>query len=292
MIETRELTKTYGRVDAVRDVTFTAAPGRVTGFLGLNGSGKTTTLRMLLGLSRPSSGAALIGGRRYRDLRRPLREVGAVLEQGLCHPGQSGRAHLRTQAMLSGAGRHRVEQLLEYVGLADAADQRTGDYSLGMRQRLAVATALLGEPPVLVLDEPANGLDPSGMAWLRGLLHAHADAGGTVLISSHLLAELEQLIDDVVIIADGRIRLAAPLAAVAGDQTTRLRVRGGDPQLLWDAYERAGAAVDTDGRVLFVSGLTAEDAGEIALHVRVPVYELTAETPSLEKLFLDLAGAA
>ena len=292
MIETRELTKTYGRVDAVRDVTFTAAPGRVTGFLGLNGSGKTTTLRMLLGLSRPSSGAALIGGRRYRDLRRPLREVGAVLEQGLCHPGQSGRAHLRTQAMLSGAGRHRVEQLLEYVGLADAADQRTGDYSLGMRQRLAVATALLGEPPVLVLDEPANGLDPSGMAWLRGLLHAHADAGGTVLISSHLLAELEQLIDDVVIIAHGRIRLAAPLAAVAGDQATRLRVRGGDPQLLWDAYERAGAAVDTDGRVLFVSGLTAEDAGEIALHVRVPVYELTAETPSLEKLFLDLAGAA
>ncbi|MGK5684317.1 ABC transporter ATP-binding protein [Actinoplanes sp. URMC 104] len=293
MIETRGLTKRYGGVDAVRDVTFTAAPGRVTGFLGLNGSGKTTTLRMLLGLARPTAGEALVNGERYRDLKHPLRQVGAVLEQGLAHPGQSGRGHLRTQALLCGAPKDRVESLLAYVGLdEEAARQRTGNYSLGMRQRLAVATALLGDPPVLVLDEPANGLDPSGMAWLRGLLRAHAGAGGTVLISSHLLAELELLIDDVVIIAGGRVRLAAPLDTVAGPRNTRLRVRGRDPQRLWQAFEQAGAEVSTDGHALYVTGLSAEDAGEIALYVQVPLSELTAETPSLEQLFLDLAEAA
>ena len=290
MIETRQLTKTYGRVAAVTDLTFAAAPGRVTGFLGLNGSGKTTTLRLLLGLIGPTSGEALINGRRYRDLDQPLRQVGAVLEQGLSHPGQSGRDHLITQALRCGAGRSRVDQLLEYVDLSAAAGIRTGDYSLGMRQRLAVATALLGEPSVLVLDEPANGLDPSGMAWLRGLLREHAAAGGTVLISSHLLAELEQLIDDVVIIADGRVRLAAPLIEVAGGGMPRLRVRGRDPHKLWQAFERVGASVETDGKVLFVSGLSPEDAGDIALHMRVPVYELVAETPNLEEVFLSLAG--
>ncbi|MBM2615547.1 ATP-binding cassette domain-containing protein [Actinoplanes sp. LDG1-06] len=287
MIETKGLTKRFGRVDAVRDVTFTAAPGRVTGFLGLNGSGKTTTLRMLLGLTRPTAGQALVDGQRYQDLKQPLRQVGSVLEQGLMHPGQTGRGHLHTQALLCGAGKQRTEQLLSYVGLADAATQRTGDYSLGMRQRLAVATALLGEPRILVLDEPANGLDPSGMAWLRGLLRDHAEAGGTVLISSHLLAELELLIDEVVIIADGQVRFSGPL-----EIETRLRIRGREPNVLWQAFERAGAQVTTDGHALLVTGLDPEDAGEIAFGVQVPVYELTAETPSLEKLFLDLAGAA
>ncbi|MDY7089680.1 MAG: ATP-binding cassette domain-containing protein [Actinomycetota bacterium] len=286
MIETQALTKRFGKVDAVRDVTFTAAPGRVTGFLGMNGSGKTTTLRMLLGLTRPTSGSALVNGQPYSALKDPLRQVGAVLEQGLMHPGQTGRGHLRTQSLLCGAGRERTENLLEYVGLADAAGLRTGDYSLGMRQRLAVATALLGEPSVLVLDEPANGLDPSGMAWLRGLLRDHAEAGGTVLISSHLLAELELLVDDVVIIADGQVRLAAPLSF-----ETRLRVRGREPHRLWQAYEQAGAVVTTDGNVLYVTGISAEDAGEIAYAAQVPLYELATETPSLEKLFLELAVA-
>ncbi|XVV14882.1 ATP-binding cassette domain-containing protein [Actinoplanes sp. CA-131856] len=292
MIEIRELTKTYGGIDAVKDVTFTASPGRVTGFLGMNGSGKTTTLRVLLGLSRATSGQALVNGRRYRDLDQPLRQVGAVLEQGLSHPGQTGRGHLRTQAFLCGAGADRVDELLEYVGLADAGSKRTGDYSLGMRQRLAVATAMLGEPPVLVLDEPANGLDPSGMAWLRGLLRGHAAAGGTVLISSHLLGELEQLVDDVVIIADGRIRLADPLEALTGRQAVRLRVRGRDPHALWAAFEQAGAAVTTDGQVLHVTGLTPEDAGDIAFAVQQPIYELTVDTPTLEQLFFQLAGSA
>ncbi|MFI5930764.1 ATP-binding cassette domain-containing protein [Actinoplanes sp. NPDC051494] len=291
MIETVELTKTYRRVPAVDAVSFTAAPGRVTGFLGLNGSGKTTTLRMLLGLTRPTSGTALINKQRYRDLKHPLREVGAVMEQGISHPGQTGRAHLHTQALLAGVKAERVELLLEQVGLAGEAGLRTGDYSLGMRQRLAVATALLGEPSVLVFDEPANGLDPEGMAWLRELLKAHAQGGGTVLISSHLLAELAQLIDDVVIIAGGTIQFAAPLADLYGSTTRKLRVRGRDPQKLWRAFEQAGAEVETDGYALEVTGLSAEDAGDLAFEAQVPVYELSSDAPNLEQIFLDRVSA-
>jgi ABC-2 type transport system ATP-binding protein len=291
MIEIQKLTKTYGGVRAVDGASFTAEAGRVTGFLGLNGSGKTTTLWMLLGLSRPTSGQALINGRRYRDLDRPLRQVGAVLEQGLSHPGQTGRGHLITQAILSGASRARVDQLLEYVGLDEAGRQRTAEYSLGMRQRLSVATALLGDPEVLVLDEPANGLDPEGVAWLRRMLREHAARGGTVLISSHLLAELAQLIDDAVIIARGRIMRTGPLSSLAGS-ASHLRIRGRDPARLWQAYESAGAGVQADGDVLEVTGLTAEDAGELAFEAGVPVYELSSAAPSLEEVFLDLASAA
>jgi ABC-2 type transport system ATP-binding protein len=291
VIEALNLTKRYGRTVAVDDVSFAAAPGRVTGFLGLNGSGKTTTLRVLLGLSRATSGDALINGRRFRDLRDPVRQVGAVLEQGVSHPGQTGRAHLVTQAILAGAGRARVDHLLEYVGLGRAADERSGGYSLGMRQRLAVATALLGDPSVLVLDEPANGLDPEGIAWLRELLREHARNGGTVLISSHLLAELAKVIDDVVIIAKGRIKRATPLAELYGSANHRLRVRGRDPGRLWQAFERAGGQVRTDGQVLEVVGLPPEQAGEIAFSAQVPIYELTVDTPNLEQIFFDLAAA-
>ncbi|MEV6633077.1 ATP-binding cassette domain-containing protein [Actinoplanes sp. NPDC051470] len=291
MIETIELTKTYGKVRAVDGLSFSARPGRVTGFLGLNGSGKSTTLRMLLGLTRPTAGEALIDGKPFTELPQPLRRVGAVLEQGLSHPGQSGRAHLVSQAILAGAGKDRVDRLLELVGLADDAHRRTGDYSLGMRQRLAVATALLGEPDVLVFDEPANGLDPSGMAWLRDLLRDHADAGGTVLISSHLLAELAQLIDDVVIIADGRLREAMPLTELYGLATQRLRVQGADPSRLGQVFEGAGASVTAVEETLEVVGLEAREAGEIAFAEGIPLYELTVETPHLEQIFLDLAGA-
>jgi ABC-2 type transport system ATP-binding protein len=291
MIETIELTKAYRKVRAVDDLSFTARPGRVTGFLGLNGSGKTTTLRMLLGLTRPTSGVALIDGKPFADLAQPWRQVGAVLEQGISHPGQSGRAHLTAHAMLAGVGRARVGALLDQVGLTDAAGYRTGDYSLGMRQRLAVATALLGEPPVLILDEPANGLDPEGIAWLRRLLRDHADAGGTVLISSHLLAELAQLIDDVVIIANGQVRRVAALADLDGTATPRLRVRGRDPQRLGRAFESAGGTVTADGPDLAVAGLSAEEAGEIALAEGIALSELTTDTPNLEQTFLDLAAA-
>lgn len=292
MIQTIALTKQYGRVRAVDGVSFTAAPGRVTGFLGLNGSGKTTTLRMLLGLSRPTSGDALINNKRFRDLAHPLRQVGAVLEQGISHPGQTGRAHLVAQAIAAGTPRSRADTLLEYVGLAHAADQRSGTYSLGMRQRLAVAAALLGDPQVLVLDEPANGLDPEGIAWLRQLLREHASRGGTVLISSHLLAELAQLIDDVVIIARGQVRAATPLADLYGTASgQKLRVRGRDPQRLWQAFEHAGGKVTTDGHALEVVGLSPEEAGEIAFSAQVPVYEMSVDAPNLEQIFLDLAAA-
>jgi len=288
MIETIELTKVYGKVRAVDGLSLAAHPGRVTGLLGLNGSGKTTTLRMLLGLIRPTSGEALLDGRPYGRLARPVRQVGAVMEQGLSHPGQSGRAHLIAQGMLAGAGRARVDELLERVGLAGDGHRRTGDYSLGMRQRLAVATALLGEPPILILDEPANGLDPEGIAWLRGLLRDHAAAGGTVLISSHLLAELAQLIDDVVIVSDGRVRLAAPLAELYAPAQSLL-VRGRDPERLANAFEAAGARVAADDRFLRVDGLSPDEAGEAAFAAGVPVYELIADAPSLEQIFLDLA---
>ncbi|GLY06510.1 ATP-binding cassette domain-containing protein [Actinoplanes sp. NBRC 101535] len=202
----------------------------------------------------------------------------------------TGRAHLITQSLLGGTPRNRVDELLEFVGLGDAGRQLTGEYSLGMRQRLAVATALLGEPNVLVLDEPANGLDPAGMAWLRGLLREHAAAGGTVLISSHLLGELELMVDDVVIIADGRLRTASPLADLfAGNH---LRVRGGDDEMLAKAFTEHGATVTTDGRTLLVTGLTPEQAGDIALQAQVPVYELVAQTQHLEDIFLNLAEAS
>jgi len=291
MIELIEVTKAYGRVRAVDGVTFSAVPGRVTGFLGLNGSGKTTTLRMLLGLTRPTSGTALINNAPFRELSHPARQVGAVLEQGISHPGQSGRAHLTTQALLLGAGRARVDLLLEQVGLGAAAEQRSGDYSLGMRQRLAVATALLGDPSVLILDEPANGLDPEGMAWLRELLREHARNGGTVLISSHLLAELAQLIDDVVIISRGTIRYAAALEELYGSASSRLRIRGRDPQRLWQAFEEAGAEVTGDGYALEVVGLSPERAGEIAFDAQVPLYELATDAPNLEQIFLDRVSA-
>ena len=210
----RELSKQFGRVAAVDRLSFDVRAGRVTGFLGPNGAGKTTTLRILLGLVRPTSGAALIGGRRYDQLVHPRREVGAVLEATGFHPGRRGRAHLRILAGVAGVTERRVDEVLDQVDLADAADRRVGGYSLGMRQRLGLAAALLGDPGLLVLDEPANGLDPSGMAWLRGLLRDLAAQGRTVLVSSHVLAEVAQTVDDVVIVNQGQSRYAGPIAEV------------------------------------------------------------------------------
>jgi len=290
MIEVIGLTKRYGAVAAVDALSFTAAPGRVTGFLGANGSGKTTTMRMLLGLVTPTAGHALIGGQPYRKMRDPLRRVGAVLEQGVAHPGQSGRAHLRTQAIFAGVDRDRVDQVLADVGLAHAADRRVGGYSLGMRQRLSVATALLGAPDVLILDEPANGLDPEGIAWLRTLLRMHAEAGGTVLISSHIISELAQLVDDVVVIADGRLVRQAPLAGIAGDGPPAIKIRVDDPDRLRYALASAGALVGPYGAHLNVVGLTVEQVGAVAHQAGVVVYELTPQTVDLEAAYLEMVG--
>jgi ABC-2 type transport system ATP-binding protein len=290
MIEVIGLTKRYGAVCAVDGLSFTAVPGRVTGFLGANGSGKTTTLRMLLGLVAPTAGRALIGGQPYREISNPVRRVGAVLEQGVAHPGQTGRAHLRTQGIFAGADRNRVDQVLAHVGLAHAGDRRVGGYSLGMRQRLAVATALLGAPDILVLDEPANGLDPEGIAWLRTLLRMHADAGGTVLISSHILSELAQLVDDVVVIADGRLIRQAPLAGIAGDGPPTITVRGSDQDRLRHALGTAGGLIAPHGDQLNVVGLTVEQVGAAAFQAGVVIYELSTQAVDLEAAFLEMVG--
>ncbi|GAA2151710.1 MULTISPECIES: ABC transporter ATP-binding protein [Glycomyces] len=216
-LEIRGLTKRFGKVEAVTDLTFDVEPGRVTGFLGPNGSGKTTTLRMLLGLVAPDGGTARIGGRRYRDLPEPARTVGAALEASNFHPARTGRDHLRVYADMLGVPTARVEEALALTGITDAAHRRAGGYSTGMRQRLNLATALLGDPPVLVLDEPTNGLDPEGIAWLRGLLRRLAGEGRMVLVASHVLSEAERLVDDVVVMRRGRLLATGPLAALTAD---------------------------------------------------------------------------
>ena len=210
-IAVQGLSKTFGRVPAVEDLTFTVPAGRVTGFLGPNGAGKTTTLRMVLGLIRPSAGEALIGGRRYDQLARPRQAVGAVLEASGFHPGRRGRDHLRVVAKDAGIPVRRVDEVLDLVGLTEAAGRRVRGFSLGMRQRLGLATALLGDPRVLVLDEPGNGLDPAGLAWLRGQLRELASEGRTVVVSSHVLAEVAQTVDHVVVVHRGRLRYDGPL---------------------------------------------------------------------------------
>src|SRR3954471_3119369 len=232
------LSKSFGSVRAVDDLSFEVTPGRVTGFLGPNGAGKTTTLRMLLGLVRPTSGAATIGGRAYRQIPRPLRTVGAALEAASFHPGRTARDHLRLYVPQAGVPEERAGQVLELVGLSAAADRRVGGFSLGMRQRLALATTLLGDPRVLLLDEPANGLDPEGIRWLRGFLRMLAAEGRTVLVSSHVLSEVEQTVDDVVIIARGRLAHASSLGDLAGMARPRVRVVAPDAAALGALVER------------------------------------------------------
>ncbi|MDA2806307.1 ABC transporter ATP-binding protein [Nocardiopsis suaedae] len=227
-VAVRGLTKTYGGRRVVDGVSFTVGRGRITGFLGPNGAGKSTTLRMVFGLVRPDSGGAEVLGRPYRELRSPARRVGAALEEGAFVPGRTGRNHLRCAAGPAGCGPGRVDEVLEQVGLADAARRRVGGYSTGMRQRLALATALLGDPELLVLDEPANGLDPAGMLWLRRFLRGFAEAGGAVLLSSHLLGEMEQTVDDVVLLDRGRLVHEGPLEGLLHERQCVLSARAGD----------------------------------------------------------------
>jgi ABC-2 type transport system ATP-binding protein len=291
-IDVDGLTKRFGAVTALDDLTFSVRPGVVTGFLGPNGAGKTTTLRCLLGLVAPTSGSATIDGRRYRDLDHPLATVGAALEAADFHPGRTARAHLQVIALASGVARDRVDQLLGLVGLMEFADRRVGGYSLGMRQRLGLAQALLGDPSVLILDEPANGLDPAGIAWLRQLLRSLAAEGRTVLVSSHVLSEVEQTVDDIVVIARGRLVRQGTLASLEAGPAAVL-VRTPTPELIADAL--APYAVTTVGDRLRVEGCTTDEVGHRA-HLRgVELHELAAEASDLEKVFLDLTrdgGAA
>ena len=293
LVEIRGLTKRFGSVEAVRDLSFDVEPGRVTGFLGPNGAGKSTTLRALLGLIRPTAGTATFGGRRYEDLDRPSAHVGAVLEDASFHPSRSGRDHLRVLAAAGGHPARRADEVLEQIGLSDAAGRRVKGYSMGMRQRLAIAAALLGDPEVLILDEPTNGLDPPGIHAMRGMLREQAAAGHAVLISSHLLAEVAQSVDDVVVIAKGSLRAHGPLADVLGGGEAVTRVRAGEVARLGDALTRHGARVDAAGDgSLLVRGTAPERVGQVALEERIALSELTAQTRNLEDAFLQLTGEA
>jgi ABC-2 type transport system ATP-binding protein len=289
------LSKQYRLVRAVDDLSFAVEPGRVTGFLGPNGAGKTTTLRMLLGLVRPTAGTATIGGRRYVDLPEPVREVGAVLEASGAHRGRSGRNHLRVACTAAGLPATRCDEVLDLVGLTPAADRPFKGYSLGMRQRLGIATALLGDPRVLVLDEPANGLDPEGIRWMRDLLRSLAAQGRTVLVSSHLLSEMELMADDVVIIAAGRLVRQGPVAEVLAGVTgaPRVRVRTPRPDDLVAALGGRGEVTREADGLLHVRGVDAAEVGEAALAAGVVLHELTTERHDLEDVFLTLtAGKA
>ena len=291
-IEAVGLTKRYKSVTAVDDLSFRVRDGAVTGFLGPNGAGKTTTLRMVLGLARPSEGTATIQGRRYVELDEPARTVGANLEVAGAHPGRSGRNHLRALAAMAGLPASRVDEVLRLVELESAADRRAGKYSLGMRQRLGLAATLLGDPQVLVLDEPANGLDPQGIRWLRDFLRAMAAEGRTVLVSSHVLAEVAQTVDDVVVIHRGRLVQQGPVESLTAAGAGVL-VRTPRSVALRAALEREGLAVtEAPDGALVVEGADAAQVGEIAFAAGVPLHELAARSTSLEEAFLALTTDA
>jgi ABC-2 type transport system ATP-binding protein len=291
-VEIRDLSKRFGHFAAVEELSFDIEAGRVTGFLGPNGAGKSTTLRALLGLVRPSSGSATFDGRRYEDLEQPAARVGAVLEDASFHPGRSARNHLRVLAATGGHPAGRVDAVLSAVELDDAADRRVKGFSMGMRQRLAIAAALLGDPEVLILDEPTNGLDPPGITWLRGLLREQAAEGRAVLVSSHVLAEVAQSVDDVVVIAHGQLRAQGTLDQVlGGDDGPATEVRAQEPARLTAALERRGHRVEHQGDVLHVLGASPAEVGEIAGDERVAVLGLAPRVRSLEEAFLTLTGA-
>jgi ABC-2 type transport system ATP-binding protein len=288
-LEIQNVTKRYGDEAVVDDLTFTVAPGCVTGFLGPNGAGKSTTMKVLLDLASADHGHATIGGRRYRDLDEPIRTVGVVLEPNAFHPGRSGHNHLRILADAAGVEPTRIEEVLDMAGIGYAADRHVGTYSLGMRQRLGIAAALLGDPPVLVLDEPGNGLDPQGIRWLRDLLRARAAAGATVFVSSHLLAEVEHLADEVVVINRGRLVAAGTLSTL---RQAGVSVHTPEPRSLTRVLIDLGASVHAapDGR-LVVRGLPIAEIGDRACAAGIALHELAPEAGSLEELFLDWTEA-
>lgn len=299
MLTVRDLTKRYGDRTVVEDLTFTVGPGRVTGFLGPNGAGKSTTMRMLLGLARPTSGEALVNGRRYERLARPVREVGALLSPDAVHPGRSARAHLRAKALSGGIPGSRVDEVLEEAGLAGVARERVGGYSLGMRQRLGVADALLGDPGVLLFDEPVNGLDLDGVRWMRDLMRRLAEEGRTVFVSSHLMSEMETVADHLVVVGRGRLIADAPIGdVISAWSRTHVLVHSPDIGRLRDRLERLGPPVrveepeDGPDTALRVFGLGAAEVGDHAHAADARVHGLRWEEASLEQAYLELTGEA
>ena len=295
-IEVAGLSKSFGRIRAVDGLDLQVRPGAVTGFLGPNGAGKTTTFRMLLGLVEPDAGSALIGGRRYAELEHPTTVVGAALESASFHPGRSARDHLRTYAPFAGADDRRCDEVLAQVGLTEAAGRRIGGFSSGMRQRLALAAALLGDPQVLVLDEPANGLDPEGIVWLRTFLrHLAHERGRTVLVSSHVLGEVQASVDDVVVIAQGRLVHASSLADLVRLAVPRVRVTSPTPEgfqrlATQEGWQAAAPAEQLRGHDLVITGATPAEVGAAAFRAGLEIHGLTEEGGSLEDVFLRLTG--
>ncbi len=292
MIEVRGLTKRYGRTVAVDDLSFTVAAGQTTGFLGPNGSGKSTTMRLILGLDAPTSGSVRIGGRGFRSLRFPLHEVGALLDAHAVHPGRTARNHLCWLADANAIPRARVEHVLAAVGLADVAGRRVGAYSLGMRQRLGIAAALIGDPEVLLFDEPINGLDPEGILWARGLLHSLADQGRTVLVSSHLMSEMALTADHLIVIGRGRLLATGTVSDfIEGSVGHHVRVVTPDTRVLAGILRGKGATVVADGPDgLSVTGLESREVGILASGAGLTLYELSTQRASLEDAFLDLTS--
>jgi ABC-2 type transport system ATP-binding protein len=294
MIEARTLTKRYGRTTAVRDLSFTVHPGVVTGFLGPNGAGKSTTMRMILGLDRPTAGDVLVGGRRYDRYPAPLHEVGALLDAKAVHPNRTARAHLLALAASNGIGRRRVEEVIGMVGLQDVAGRRAGTFSLGMGQRLGIAAALLGDPAVVLMDEPVNGLDPEGIRWIRGLLRGLAAQGRTVFVSSHLMSEMALTADHLVIVGRGRLLADVSMEEMTASVAPSVRVRTPRPEELTRLLAGPAVTVDrpdaTAPDVLSVVGRSTDDIARIALEHRLLLQELTPVHASLEEAYLAMTG--
>ncbi len=290
MIEVRELTKRYGPKTAVDGLTFTVRPGIVTGFLGPNGAGKSTTMRMIMGLDRPSSGSATIDGRPYEQLKAPMHEVGALLEARAVHTGRSALNHLRAMAATTGIPRSRVDEVIDLVGLHEVARRRAGGFSLGMGQRLGIASALLGDPRTLILDEPVNGLDPEGILWIRKLMQSQAADGRTVFVSSHLMSEMALTAEHLIVIGRGRLIADTPVQAFI-DQAAHNTVRVRSPQAvaLHDLLTGPDVTITNVGRGLIeVAGISAEVIGERAAAAGIVLHELSAQRPSLEEAFMEL----
>ncbi|WP_132475149.1 ATP-binding cassette domain-containing protein [Rhodococcus sp. SMB37] len=289
MIDVQNLTKRFGDTTAVENLSFEVGPGRVTGFLGPNGAGKTTTMRIVLGLDSPTSGAATVAGSAYRDLHDPMCTVGALLTAGHVHPGRSARDHLRMLAAVGGIGDARVDAVLSTVGLADAASRRTGAFSLGMLQRLGIAAALLGDPPILILDEPVNGLDTDGIRWVRSLLRTFADEGRTVLLSSHVMSEMELIADHLVVIGAGRLLADEPLLDFIDRHSGHsVRVASAADAALGARLRERGAHVDVDGGGLLVRGLDARTIGGVSVSAEIPLTELIPIRRTLEDVYTGL----
>jgi ABC-2 type transport system ATP-binding protein len=289
-IEVRELTKRYDKAVAVDHLSFDVLPGRVTGFLGPNGAGKSTTLRMILGLDDPTSGSALVNGRPFSQHHRPLFEVGALLDPKAFHPGRSALNHLRVLALANGIGRDRVDTVLDVVGLTAVASKRAGGFSLGMGQRLGIASALLGDPEILILDEPINGLDPDGILWIRNLLRSLAAEGRTVLVSSHLMSEMALTAEHLVVIGEGRLLADESVeAVVAASGHNRVHVRSPQAEHLANLLMARGATTTPAGpEALTVTGVTTDSIGDVAAANAITIHELSLQQASLEEAFMEL----